>query len=583
MASALFLAATTLDVSAIGINESTFTALGGNLADPSGSMAVESAKLLAESRRPQFRSVGELTFADGVHRCTGTWLGDDASYSYVMTAAHCVVTDFRDAPWVHRTGRATLRGDHLMIYGQGTAFIPPPSITPGSGMSAQERSDSDVAVLRMPKAPGAASTPAQPLLDDIEDDPPLPAGAAGATTHFVGYGAWHVGTRPIEGDGRLWGTSSGAVTGRARQLIRVGYQPAEPSGDGFSVTAGDSGGAFWQQSAGYWRVVGTASARDAHWTASEGPRTAALIRWLKGVFPGARTFSDRLSVSATIPFTSRNHAEDVSLGTVAYVVPAQAGATGPAAVLPSSGTPAFSVIRAVVEETLTHNRVEIRLRAQRETGCGWSSRMEDDTSCGVAAPARLTVSFQAEDNPELPRGSYVGRIDIEAVGSRDAQYRQRFPLHLRIGYLLEGEVTATRAYRSPDPATAGRARDDALVRFVLPMQPQVRWQDDIDEQGRAASRLVVTVKDVLENKERPLVLRAYRATGSARCPTTVMGAAVDCDDRALRGGLTIEFVKGDNPGLPAGIYRGRVFLTARGVADSAREEQIGVDVAIQTI
>ena len=77
--------------------------------------------------------------------------------------------------------------------------------------------------------------------------------------------------------------------------------------------------------------------------------------------------SDRLSVGASAPFVSRDHSEDVSSGTVVYLVPAQTGATGPAEPATASAS-GYSVIQAVVEDELTRHRAEIRLRGQRETG-----------------------------------------------------------------------------------------------------------------------------------------------------------------------------------------------------------------------
>lgn len=570
---------------AIGINEQRFEALGGRLDEPLSSMHLVQARLEPESLRPRFRNVGQLGFPGTDRNCTATWLGDDEQHAYVMTAAHCVAGDFRSAPWARSLGPVTLSSRLLSKHeGRGLAFIPMPRPPQDGGAAEQDasESDSDLAILRLPRRTARPLvSEAPPLLDDLDDDSTAGARPEGVPTEFVGYGAWHVGTRSIDRAGRLWARSPGRATGRARQRFTVDYQPTGETDRWFSLTSGDSGGAFWQARWGYWHVVATASARDKRWRGSEGPRTAALVQWVKGVFPGARTLGDRLSVLAGVPFVSRDHAEDVSSGSVVYLVPAQAGGTGPAEPT-ASGASGYSVIQAVVEDELTRHRVEIRLRGQRETGCGWASRMEDDTTCGERRSARLTVSFHAEDNPGLMRGSYVGQIEIEAVGTRDGRYRERFPLRLRIGHLVAGTVTAARGYETPDLAALLAPQDGSPVRVALPVQPRVRGDGAVTGGVSSFSRVVATVRDVLESRDRTVVLRAFRRpAGSTACAPMPLAATVDCEGRRLPG-VSLQFVEGDNPGLPAGLYRGRVFLEARGGPGGARRELIGVDLNIDT-
>ncbi|WP_186830455.1 hypothetical protein [Mitsuaria sp. TWR114] len=47
--------------------------------------------------------------------------------------------------------------------------------------------------------------------------------------------------------------------------------------------------------------------------------------------------------------------------------------------------------------------------------------------------------------------------------------------------------------------------------------------------------------------------------------------------------MSLQFVEGDNPGLPAGLYRGRVFLEARGGPGGTRRELIGVGLNVDTL
>ncbi|WP_343628838.1 hypothetical protein [Roseateles sp.] len=582
---AISTAATAAGAAAVGINEQRFEALGGRIEDPVSSMATVQARLAAESERPRFQSVGKLSFAGSDRVCTATWLGDDEAHSFVMTAAHCVTTGYRRGPWLRHVGQVSLSHDALMARGRAIAFIPPAHlVSPGGrGLNDASDSDTDVAVLRLPRRAtpvGAAAEP--PLLDDGADDPSTDADPSRTRIEFVGYGAWHVGTRSIENSGRLWASTEGRPTGSARQRIGFDYEPTGETPRWFSLTSGDSGGAFWQSRWGYWLVVGTASARDARWRGSDGPRTAPLVDWLKGVFPGARTLSDRLSVGVGAPFVSRNHAEDLQTGSVAYLVPEQASARGPAAIT-STGAAGYSVLHAIVEDELTRHRVEVRLRGQRENGCGGVSRMEDDAGCGGGRSARLTVSFHAEDNPDLPRGSYVGGLEIEAVGTRDGRYRQRVPLRLRIEHLQRGEVTVTRGYESPDLLPGAASRDGAPVRLSLPAQPLARDDGAAFSVGGRFTRVIVTVRDAIQQQDRTLVLRAFRRSAVAgNCPTTAIDAITDCNGHLLAG-VNLRFVEEDNPDLRPGLYRGRVFLEARGGRHGARGERIGVQVNIDTL
>jgi len=88
---------------------------------------------------------------------------------------------------------------------------------------------------------------------------------------------------------------------------------------------------------------------------------------------------------------------------------------------------------------------------------------------------------------------------------------------------------------------------------------------------------------VLEGRDRTLVLRAFRRPATAgACAPMPMAATVDCEGRRLPR-VSLQFVEGDNPGLPAGLYRGRVFLEARGGPGGTRRELIGVGLNVDTL
>ena len=131
------------------------------------------------------------------------------------------------------------------------------------------------------------------------------------------------------------------------------------------------------------------------------------------------------------PFVSRNFANDVTHGTVYYVVPAgQPGVSGPTRRI-WSGAGGFSQIVVTAAEADTGLQTTINLRGQRSSGCNALKRMEDGVICYSSRQGPLTVGFHAADNPGLAPGRYRATFDVEAVGWHTA-YRQRFPISVDI-------------------------------------------------------------------------------------------------------------------------------------------------------
>ena len=131
----------------------------------------------------------------------------------------------------------------------------------------------------------------------------------------------------------------------------------------------DRGSAGWERHAGYWSIFGVKSGIDEHGDPEFTP-VKRHVAWIKGLFPGASTSSERFTVSESRPFVSRNHAEDVAHGTVYYVVaPGQPGVQGPTAgtwIL--NNAPDHSKITVTAKDAVTGAEHAIVLRASRHTG-----------------------------------------------------------------------------------------------------------------------------------------------------------------------------------------------------------------------
>ena len=142
----------------------------------------------------------------------------------------------------------------------------------------------------------------------------------------MGHGQWGVGLKAVDAQPekglprRLWGTTyvyakdAGSWDLNIPVYDFLGYQ-ALPD------VLTDRGIAWWQQHAGgHWAIAALQSSggRSFAW----GVRMSKRVGWIKGVFPGAQTLTDRLTVTESTPFVSRNFDEDIEIPTVYFTVPA---------------------------------------------------------------------------------------------------------------------------------------------------------------------------------------------------------------------------------------------------------------------
>jgi hypothetical protein len=548
---------------AIYINEEAFKDAGGNVA------AIDATATKAFSAR-RARSFQAPFDASAVSRdCSPTWIGNEGNFAWFLTAAHCL--PYNNATRFAISERFELQ-QAVVAEGTGWAFLPPDRI--GSG-----RSSTDIALVRLPLAspPAEWTRITRPVLYDGSDE-------GERQVHFVGHGNWGVGktevnTQPPRGlPRRLWGTSDVLGASAGDWELQAPFSPFGHSDFKARPTVGDSGGAWWQQHfGGYWAIVATTSSGSPSW--SFGVRMSKRTDWITGLFPGATTLTKRLTVTESAPFVSRNHADDVDAGTVYYVVPAgQTAATGPTAGT-WSGAPTHSTITVKAHDRITGNVMPIQLRGHRDTGGCGVVRMEDAAICYSEKQGPLTLRFDPADNPGLPSGSWHAKFDVEAVGWHRT-YRERIPITVDVRNLTRARVTRTAPYLSPNFASHAT---HGTVFYLVPTQARAQgptkamWKPDY---GQNFSTIRVTALNAVTLEERTVVLRAQRQIGCGY--RTWMENAVICYG-IKNGPLQVEYNAADNPGLPAGLWRGLAFVRAKGWHDPSVDEFIELEVAIDTL
>lgn len=530
---------------AIFLNTEAFRAAGG---DPDNIGATVEHGMRASYQRSlqaPFDAVGHIP------GCTGTWIGNDERHAWVLTAAHCVGAGWRNY-WISMP--------NVGASGLSRVYWPPNRTT---------GTTTDVALvsipLQLPVAPQWQAT-TKPLLYDGDAE-------IGRTVHLVGYGTTGLGQSYVWMPyPRLWGTSriTGAFAGGA--ALVAGYIGHGQTDLQTRAHNGDSGSALWQQHAGYWTAIGVVSTKGTGGT--NATRINRHIDWIKGVFPGASTFSERFTVTATRPFVSRNHNEDVDQGTVYYVVaPNQSHVQGPTNGF-WGGHRAHTSITVTATDAVTGMERPIVLRAWRFNGCR-DLRMEDATLCHNARIGILRVAYVAEDNVGLPGGEWKAKVDVDAVGWHRT-HKERFTIQFDVRNLVEGKVSRDTSWQSPNFASAASR---GTVYYVVPPQAGASGPTSrIWSSVRTHSTMHVLVRDASTGFERNIVLRTSRSSGA--CGSFRMHDGVLCFDHGKMGPMTATFRAADNPDLPAGKWRGVAYIRAKGWHDHAVDEAIRLNVEI---
>lgn len=127
-------------------------------------------------------------------------------------------------------------------------------------------------------------------------------------------------------------------------------------------------------------------------------------------------------VGATTPLVTENYALSAARGTVYYVVPQQANASGPTNGI-WSGASGHSPITVKVKNRATGDVVDVVLRGSRTSSC-YNHKMQDGVICYSARQGALTIRYVAQDNPGLAAGAYDGAVLIQAKGWHDTAYQK---------------------------------------------------------------------------------------------------------------------------------------------------------------
>lgn len=249
---------------------------------------------------PQFRPVLALG-SDGVTwgEASGTWIGNDDRYAYILTAAHIYeLPAQRDAYAVRGADGRVHHPDKMWVH-------------PKWNGDTETRTGYDLVILRL-RAPLSGLGPPPVLYGGN--------GEAGRVITFVGFGSRGIGSKG-EKDTYYRGSDKAAAEGMVDEWVAP-VVPLPKGDDGGNylgiflpkedgsmknpyggarkpVTAmvgllgsGDSGGSAWMKGDnGEWVIVGvnsngsgTASYGDSSWFARVSPHRG----WIENIFPGVR-------------------------------------------------------------------------------------------------------------------------------------------------------------------------------------------------------------------------------------------------------------------------------------------------------
>lgn len=295
LAAALVFALLAPSANAVTILDTTWQAEGG----AKGKEAAGFGAHLRLAAEPQFRSVLALsTDGESWGEATGTWIGNDASHAYVLTAAHVYELPASPDTYSVRAPDGSLHNpDRIWVHPQWNG-------------DTETRTGFDLAILRLP-APLTNAGP-QPFLYSGK-------GESGQLITFVGYGSRGIGSA---GEHHRFhhGSDKAAAHGTVDQWVDM-VQPTPRDSDGGNylgiylpredgsipnpyggatkpatrltglLGSGDSGGSAWVQLGGSWAIVGVnsnGSGTAAYGESSWFTRISGHGAWISSVYSGAR-------------------------------------------------------------------------------------------------------------------------------------------------------------------------------------------------------------------------------------------------------------------------------------------------------
>lgn len=297
-------------VSAVLVNQRTFISYGGNLAHIAGDIRDKDVlgELRAQSYSRPWLAVGEIRTGQSQlvtrppNKCTGTWLGEQGRWTFILTAAHCLPDEAKSRTVAAMNAAFWGSAGTLLASGSGTSYIPQERIDNYAAIDDQGRpirDRFDVAIIRLPRYQTPVDASGLSLDPPVVNDSPLADHAKAFI--FVGHGQWGVGNdaqgayAPRSGPIRLYGRSVAiAKSGRLLNAYDpMGWLTMEgvpaPSGSPNTRWAGsapgDSGSAWWQFERGVPTIVGVNS------TSFTAAPAFNHINWIKSIFPGVKLLS----------------------------------------------------------------------------------------------------------------------------------------------------------------------------------------------------------------------------------------------------------------------------------------------------
>ncbi|BCW87776.1 hypothetical protein sos41_09060 [Alphaproteobacteria bacterium SO-S41] len=260
----------------------------------------------ALAAEPQFAAVFAFCYEDGTGcgGASGTWIGNDDSHGYILTAAHNFGDGFVADSWVYRSKAGRI------YTGQAVAVHPNYLRIVAENEANEAKLGFDVAIVTLTEPVTDAGE--QPLLYTGSEE-------LGETLTFVGYGS-----RGAAGAGENEKEPAGEVAAAAQGVIES-VEPLKLSAAGAAdgnymqvwlpkedgsvenvlggelttpvskyaglLGSGDSGGSAWLETPNGWAIAGTngnGSGNAQYGDLSGFPRISGHIDWITGVFPGAR-------------------------------------------------------------------------------------------------------------------------------------------------------------------------------------------------------------------------------------------------------------------------------------------------------
>lgn len=261
-------------------NEETFVKNGGDLKDITHSIKTVNEKLRQKSFADPFYSVGTVA------GCTATWLGEDNTWSYILTAAHC----YEYSKEVNPAKAAFMSWNNEYIAaGEGFFYVHPLRLKTPNGMYGAA---TDIGIFKLPKIAHPKDAHGKPIVQPIVYDLKNELNKA---VEFVGYGMWGVGLDvsgmyyPDEGPRRLWGQSQIDQIIELEHALCAGYEKSSSPTKWVRMAPGDSGCSWWQIHKETKTIIAVTNGGGD--CISTGTRISQYAHWIKSIFPNVSLFS----------------------------------------------------------------------------------------------------------------------------------------------------------------------------------------------------------------------------------------------------------------------------------------------------